>query len=107
MKKNRAYLKPYIRRAKPKDFNPKKATSMRNCIIAAFFEDLPKCYVLVQRGSNKVIEFGLSKDDLKQRITFFKKRGRNRRFNKWRNRIKRYAQKKLISRRIENERKNY
>lgn len=92
MKKNRAYLKPYIRRAKKKDFEPQKASSLRTCIRAAFFEDMPKCYVLVQRGSNKVIDYGLSKDELKSSILFCQGKHRNKKFNQWTNVVKNYAQ---------------
>lgn len=92
MKKNRDYLKPYIRKAKKKDFNPKNASSLRVCIRGAIFEDIPKCYVLVQKGSNKVIDFGLSKDEIKKSLLICHGKHRNRKFNKWRNKIKKYAQ---------------
>lgn len=92
MKKNRAYLKPYIRRARKKDFKPKNASSLRTCIRGAFFEELPKCYVLVQRGSNKVIDFGLTKDELKYKIPFNIRKHRNKKFNQWKNMVKHYAQ---------------
>lgn len=93
MKKNRAYLKPYIRKAKKKDFNPKNASSLRICIKGAFFEDEHKCYVLVQRGSNEVIDFGFTKDELKYSIPFIGKKHKNKKFNQWRNMVKHFAQK--------------
>lgn len=93
MKKNRAYLKPYIRKAKKKDFNPKNANSLRTCIRGAFFEDELKCYVLVQRGSNTVIDFGFTKDELKYSIPFIGKNHKNKKFNQWKNMVKHFAQK--------------
>lgn len=94
MKKNRKYLKPYIRRARQKDFNGKKLNDIWLCAEMAFYEDLPKCYVLVQHGSHKIVGVGASKDELKNRILEIrsKKRGINKRYNKWENKVKKYAQ---------------
>lgn len=39
MKKNRKYLKPYIRRAKPKDFSAKKATNFRLIFEMGFYQN--------------------------------------------------------------------
>lgn len=94
MKKNRKYLKPYIRRAKSKDFKGRKASSMIVAIEMAYYEDLPKSYVFVQHGSHKIVGIGTSKMELKRKIWAIrsKKRGINKRYNKWANKVKKYCQ---------------
>lgn len=93
MKKNRAFLKPYIRLAKSKDFSVKKATSFSTMVQMGIYKKMPKCYVLVQRGSNKVVTIGKTKDEIKKRAPLLNKgRGINKRFNKWKNAMKHYAQ---------------
>lgn len=92
MKKNRAFLKPYIRRAKQKDFKAKKATSFYTAIDMRIYMNKPKCYVLVQRGTHQVIAVRKTKDELKQLVPSIKGRGINKRFNKWKNKMKHYAQ---------------
>ena len=93
MKENRAFLKPYIRLAKPNDFNSKKATSFSTIVQMGKYKRLSKCYVLVQRGSNKIVTMGKTKDEIKKRAPLLNKgRGINKRFNKWKNAMKHYAQ---------------
>ena len=60
----------------------------------ASYENLPKCYVLVQHGSHKIVGIGTSKMELKNRILAIrsKKRGINKRYNEWTNKVKRYVQ---------------
>ena len=92
MKKNRSFLKPYIRLAKPKDFSSKKATSFSTIVQMGKYKRLSKCYVLVQRGSDKVVTVGKTKDEIKKMVPSIKGRGINKRFNKWKNDMKHYAQ---------------
>ena len=92
MKKNRAFLKPYIRLARKTDFSAKKATSFSTIVKMGIYKKMPKCYVLVQRGSNKVVTIGRTKDEIKQRAPLIRERGINKRFNKWKNDMKHYAQ---------------
>lgn len=92
MKENRAFLKPYIRRAKQKDFKAKKATNIYTAIEMGAYKNAPKCYVLVQRGSHKIIALRKTKEELKQMVPSIKGRGINKRFSKWKNKMKRYAQ---------------
>lgn len=92
MKENRAFLKPYIRLARKTDFNAKKATSFSAIIKMGVYKKMPKCYVLVQRGSNKIVTIGRTKDEIKQRAPLIRGRGINKRFNKWKNDMKHYAQ---------------
>lgn len=92
MKKNRKYLKPYIRKARSKDFNPNRTNDFHTLLSMAFYKDMPKVYVLVQHGSNMVIAFGNSKDELKQRAPIIRGKGINRRFNTWKNKMKHYCQ---------------
>lgn len=93
MKENRAFLKPYIRLAKPKDFSAKKAISFSTIVQIGKYKRLSKCYVLVQRGSNKIVTMGKTKDEIKRRAPLLDRgRGINKRFNKWKNDMKQYAQ---------------
>lgn len=92
MKKNRAYLKPYIRKAKKKDFNGKHLDSIYMCMQAAIYEDMPKCYVLVQRGSNRIVAFGASKDEVKKSLLACRGKHRNKKFNNWKKAVKKHAQ---------------
>ena len=41
MKKNRAFLKPYIRLAKSKDFSVKKATSFSTMVQMGIYKKMP------------------------------------------------------------------
>ena len=45
MKENRAFLKPYIRLAKPNDFNSKKATSFSTIVQMGKYKRLSKCWL--------------------------------------------------------------
>lgn len=88
-----AYLKPYIRRAKPKDFDGARAQSLRTAIRMALYEGQEKAYVLVQRGSSKVVEIAGSREELKRMpLACRLSRHPNKEFNRWRNRIKHFAQ---------------
>lgn len=102
MKKNRKYLKPYIRRARKKDFSGKKAIDLYTAIEMGMYLKIPKCYVLVQHGSDKIITIGLSKKEIKEKANIIHGRGMNKRYNEWENKMKHYAQGG-----IEDERKNH
>ena len=92
MKKNRKYLKPYIRRARKKDFSAKKATNFRLICEMGYYKNLPKCYILVQHGSNKIVVIGETKKEIKEKVNIIHGRGINKRYNEWENKIKHYAQ---------------
>ena len=94
-KKKSAYLKPYIRKAKAKDLRYENAASARvigwqqACRCRCECRRRSKTYVLVQRGSNRVLIIRGSKKEVKDTLMSV---NTNREFNKWCNEIKRIAQ---------------
>ena len=78
-----AYLEPYVRKITKKDRNS------TNCdFFTAIRLVLPSSrYVLVQRGTSRILVVAHSKEDFKK-MTFNKT---NRKFNQWRNKIKHFA----------------
>lgn len=92
-----AYLKPYIRRAKKQDFNGTNAIDFRTAILMALLKEIKNknIYVLVQRGSNKVLTLSTSKYKLKNKyaVVWVEKKHKSKRFNKWCNDIKHYCRK--------------
>ena len=92
-----AYLKPYIRKAKKQDFNGVNASDLSIAILMGMFADYPKdVYVLVQRGSNKVVSIKRSREEIKRYVATigFQKRDHiGKKFNKWSNDVKHYCRK--------------
>lgn len=92
-----AYLKPYIRKAKKQVFYSSNASDIMVCIaMSAYEHHKGDVYILTQRGTNKVIEIGSSKETIKRRLLAVSNKKNNHRckkFNSWRNGIKIYCQK--------------
>ena len=87
-----AYLKPYIRVAKKKDFNECNASDFSVFLDMLYYEDR-KAYVLVQRGCKEVIEMRGSREELQRSLVAIRhKKHIKKAYNQWSNGIKNTCQ---------------
>lgn len=87
-----AYLKPYIRKIKPSDVNNKNCSMDVYIKLGLWEEGFERLkYIMIQRGTDSIMMVGNSKQEIKKSLLSVRK---NRGFNKWRNWIKNYCQKK-------------